>query len=109
MPYEKCERGKWPPISEVECLCADVKSYGGDADTEYARLQARDLLQHMWTGPISNAPVDIVQGHRSVEVRPVGTSKVRDKAPFWEVGVWNADVSNKVINMCLPKDGEACF
>ena len=24
-------------------------------------MQARDLLQHLWTGPISNAPVDIVQ------------------------------------------------
>jgi Trehalose-phosphatase len=39
-------------------------------------LQARDLLQHLWTGPISNAPVDIVQGSKSVEVRPVGISKV---------------------------------
>lgn len=38
--------------------------------------QARDLLQHLWTGPISNAPVDIVQGSNSVEVRPVGISKV---------------------------------
>ena len=41
-------------------------------------MQARDLLQHLWTGPISNAPVDIVQGSKSVEVRPVGISKVRD-------------------------------
>ena len=31
------------------------------ADVEFGRLQARDLLQHLWTGPISNAPVDIVQ------------------------------------------------
>lgn len=45
-------------------------------DVEFGRLQARDLLQHLWTGPISNAPVDIVQGSRSVEVRPVGFSKV---------------------------------
>ena len=40
-------------------------------------VQARDLLQHLWTGPISNSPVDIVQGSKSVEVRPVGVSKVR--------------------------------
>ena len=39
-------------------------------------MQARDLLQHLWTGPISNSPVDIVQGSKSVEVRPVGVSKV---------------------------------
>lgn len=49
-----------------------------DADAEFGRLQARDLLQHLWTGPISNAPVDIVQGTKSVEVRPVGISKVND-------------------------------
>ena len=42
------------------------------ADVEFGRLQARDLLQHLWTGPISNSPVDIVQGSKSVEVRPVG-------------------------------------
>ncbi len=48
------------------------------ADAEFGRLQARDLLQHLWTGPISNAPVDIVQGNKSVEVRPVGISKVNN-------------------------------
>lgn len=47
------------------------------ADVEFGRLQARDLLQHLWTGPISNAPVIIVQGSKSVEVRPVGISKVK--------------------------------
>ena len=35
------------------------------ADVEFGRLQARDLLQHLWTGPISNAPVDIVQVSQS--------------------------------------------
>ncbi|KAG4204446.1 hypothetical protein ERO13_A04G044800v2 [Gossypium hirsutum] len=37
------------------------------ADIEFGRLQARDMLQHLWTGPISNASVDVVQGSRSVE------------------------------------------
>jgi hypothetical protein len=32
-------------------------------------------VQHLWTGPISNAPVEIIQGGRSVEVRPVGVTK----------------------------------
>ncbi|KAH7285655.1 hypothetical protein KP509_33G039300 [Ceratopteris richardii] len=45
------------------------------ADVEFGRVQARDMLQHLWTGPISNAAVDVVQGGRSVEVRPVGVSK----------------------------------
>uniref|UniRef100_A0A0A9E3Z3 Trehalose-6-phosphate synthase n=1 Tax=Arundo donax TaxID=35708 RepID=A0A0A9E3Z3_ARUDO len=33
------------------------------------------MLQHLWTGPISNAAVDVVQGSRSVEVRSVGVTK----------------------------------
>jgi hypothetical protein len=31
------------------------------SDVEFGRIQARDLLQHLLTGPISNAPVDIVR------------------------------------------------
>ncbi|KAG2309880.1 hypothetical protein Bca52824_029628 [Brassica carinata] len=45
------------------------------ADIEFWRLQARDLLQHLCTGPISNASVDVVKGSRSVEVRAVGVTK----------------------------------
>ena len=45
-------------------------------DVEFGRLQARDMLQHLWTGPISNASVEVVQGSRSVEVRAVGVTKV---------------------------------
>eukprot|EP01018_Ginkgo_biloba_P022262 Gb_01330 [translate_table: standard] len=45
------------------------------ADFEFGRVQARDMLQHLWTGPISNASVEVVQGSRSVEVRSVGVSK----------------------------------
>nr|AFJ06909.1 trehalose-6-phosphate synthase [Camellia sinensis] len=45
------------------------------ADPEFGKLQARDMLQHLWTGPISNASVDVVQGSRSVEVRAVGVTK----------------------------------
>ncbi|XP_075667537.1 alpha,alpha-trehalose-phosphate synthase [UDP-forming] 1-like isoform X2 [Castanea sativa] len=45
------------------------------ADIEFGRLQARDMLQHLWTGPISNASVDVIQGGRSVEVRAVGVTK----------------------------------
>ncbi|KAL6196653.1 hypothetical protein ACLB2K_032267 [Fragaria x ananassa] len=44
-------------------------------NVDFGRLQARDMLQHLWTGPISNASVDVVQGSRSVEVRAVGVTK----------------------------------
>lgn len=46
-------------------------------DVEFGKLQARDLLQHLCTGPISNASVEVVQGSRSVEVRAAGVTKVR--------------------------------
>ncbi|KAL0043722.1 hypothetical protein WJX82_000124 [Trebouxia sp. C0006] len=67
-----CER---TPRSFVEARETSVIWNYKYADVEFGRLQARDLLQHLWTGPISNAPVNIVQGSKSVEVRPVGISK----------------------------------
>ena len=67
-----CER---TPRSCVDARSTSVVWSYKAADAEFGRLQARDLLQHLWTGPISNARVDIVQGSRSVEVRPVGVSK----------------------------------
>ncbi|XP_076894627.1 alpha,alpha-trehalose-phosphate synthase [UDP-forming] 1-like [Bidens hawaiensis] len=45
------------------------------ADVEFGRIQTKDMLQHLWTGPISNASVDVVQGSRSVEVRAAGVTK----------------------------------
>ncbi|CAN4105707.1 unnamed protein product [Withania somnifera] len=47
----------------------------GHADIEFGKLQSKDLLQHLWTGPISNANLEVVQGGRSVEVRAVGVTK----------------------------------
>lgn len=51
------------------------------ADIEFGKLQSKDLLQHLWTGPISNASVEVVQGSRSVEVRAVGVTKVCSGVP----------------------------
>ncbi|MBA0829816.1 hypothetical protein Goarm_014395 [Gossypium armourianum] len=45
------------------------------SDAEFGRLQARDLLMHLWTGPISNLSLDVVQGSQSIEVRSVGVTK----------------------------------
>ncbi|MFS7957205.1 putative alpha,alpha-trehalose-phosphate synthase (UDP-forming) [Helianthus anomalus] len=45
------------------------------SDFEFRRRQAKDLLNHLRTGRISNASVDIVQGEQSVEVRVNGVSK----------------------------------
>ncbi|GKB81567.1 alpha,alpha-trehalose-phosphate synthase [UDP-forming] 1-like protein [Tanacetum coccineum] len=38
-------------------------------DIEFGKLQAMNMLEHLWTQPISNASVEFVQGGRSVEVR----------------------------------------
>ncbi|KAL0704361.1 hypothetical protein Bca4012_070786 [Brassica carinata] len=46
-----------------------------NADVEFGRAQARDLLQYLWAGPISNASVDVVRGNHSVEVHAVGETK----------------------------------
>ncbi|GLT80169.1 hypothetical protein SLA2020_516230 [Shorea laevis] len=63
------------PRSHFEFRETSLKWNYKYADLVFGRLQARDLLQHLWTGPISNAPVEVVQGSQSVEVRPVGFSK----------------------------------
>nr|GEV61435.1 zinc finger, CCHC-type [Tanacetum cinerariifolium] len=44
-------------------------------DIEFGRLQVKDMLQHLWTGPISNASVKFVQGGRLVEDRANGVTK----------------------------------
>ncbi|CAM6105282.1 unnamed protein product [Calypogeia fissa] len=67
-----CER---TPRSYVEARETSLVWNYKYADVEFGRVQARDMLQHLWTGPISNAAVDVVQGGKSVEVRPVGVSK----------------------------------
>ncbi|XP_030508576.2 alpha,alpha-trehalose-phosphate synthase [UDP-forming] 1 [Cannabis sativa] len=45
------------------------------ADIQFGNLQAKNLLQHLCTGPISNASVNVVRGSRTVEVRAVGVTK----------------------------------
>eukprot|EP00271_Cylindrocystis_brebissonii_P011686 TRINITY_DN29599_c0_g1_i1.p1 TRINITY_DN29599_c0_g1~~TRINITY_DN29599_c0_g1_i1.p1 ORF type:complete len:1058 (+),score=166.06 TRINITY_DN29599_c0_g1_i1:961-4134(+) len=67
-----CER---TPRSYVEARETSLVWNYKYADVEFGRVQARDMLQHLWTGPISNAAVDVVQGSKSVEVRPIGVSK----------------------------------
>ena len=38
-------------------------------DIMFGRLQAKDMLQHLLTGPISNASVEVAQGGQFVEVQ----------------------------------------
>ena len=72
--------GAWVVFREtIFCFACSLSSYWSchhDIDVEFGRLQARDMLQHLWTGPISNASVEVVQGSRSVEVRAANVTKV---------------------------------
>jgi trehalose 6-phosphate synthase/phosphatase len=63
------------PRSFVETREASIVWNYRRSDPGFGRLQARDLLQHLITGPISTSHVDVVQGSNSVEVRPAGVSK----------------------------------
>ncbi|KAK2982513.1 hypothetical protein RJ640_012758 [Escallonia rubra] len=79
------------------------------ADVEFGRLQAKDMLQHLWTGPISNASVEVVQGGRSVEVRAVGVTKGAAIDRILGEIVHNKDVKAPIdyvlcIGHFLPKD-----
>eukprot|EP00983_Pelagomonas_calceolata_P034842 1091137-Pelagomonas_calceolata.AAC.3 len=56
-------------LPHVACVAADV---------EFGRIQARDLLQHLWTGPISNAPVEIIQASDGAFGHPPS-----DDGAFW--------------------------
>jgi len=64
------------PLLYFSCCISNYSSHHLDIDVEFGRLQARDMLQHLWTGPISNASVEVVQGSRSVEVRAANVTKV---------------------------------
>jgi hypothetical protein len=48
-------------LTLIAALFVDHRTPPPPADVEFGRIQARDLLQHLLTGPISNAPVDIVR------------------------------------------------
>lgn len=70
-------------------------------DLEFGRVQARNMLQHLWTGPISNAAVDVVQGLKSVEVRPIGVSKVHAFAWIKVLGFWIQCLFHWWLHLCL--------
>ena len=65
----------WCPNNSISFSFYFLK-YLNLLESHFGKLQSKDMLQHLWTGPISNAAVDVVQGDRSVEVRSVGVTKV---------------------------------
>lgn len=52
-----------------------VWNYRNVLSTEFGRLQARDMLVHLCAGPLNNAPAELFQGIKSLEVRSMGVTK----------------------------------
>ncbi|KAI3680862.1 hypothetical protein L6452_35639 [Arctium lappa] len=83
------------------------------ADIEFGRLQAKDMLQHLWTGPISNASVEVVQGGRSVEVRANGVTKGAAISGILGQIIHDKDMKTPIdyvlcVGHFLPKDEDIC-
>lgn len=62
-------------VASFQIICTIFQNLTMNADVEFGRVQAIDLLQHLCAS-LSNASVDVIQGSRSVEVRAVGVTKV---------------------------------
>jgi trehalose 6-phosphate synthase/phosphatase len=74
------------PGSLVEEKAASTAWHYRAADPEFADMQARELRLHLLE-LLSNQPVEILSGHKVIEVRPQGFHKgriveqVRERAP----------------------------
>lgn len=67
------------PGSYIERTTASISWYWDDmAQTEIGQQHARDLLVHLWAGPLSRVPqssVEVNLGSRSVEIRPAACGR----------------------------------
>lgn len=63
-------------IHKTSCTIAwHFRSGGIGLSGDYGSIQSKELLIHLWSGPLLNAPAETVVGANSVEVRPVDVSK----------------------------------
>lgn len=46
-----------------------------NTQSDFGAQQARDLLIHLWAGPLVNSEADVVIGSRQVTVRPHGVGR----------------------------------
>lgn len=46
--------------------------YYDNTQTDFGSAQARELVIHLWAGPLNNSEAEVVVGARSVTVRPHG-------------------------------------
>ncbi|GJU54407.1 reverse transcriptase domain-containing protein [Tanacetum coccineum] len=72
---EDVSLGSWFIGLDVEHIEDRKLCCGIPPDIKFGKLQARNMLKHLWTRPISNASVKSAQGGRSVEVQANGVTK----------------------------------
>lgn len=63
------------PGSTVVETSSSVSWHYQQTQGDHAAIQSKDLLIHLWAGPLLSAPAEVVVGNDSVCVRPTGISK----------------------------------
>jgi trehalose 6-phosphate synthase/phosphatase len=63
------------PGSTVIHTSCSVSWHYQKTQGDHAAIQSKDMLIHLWAGPLMSAPAEVVVGNDSVSVRPTGVSK----------------------------------
>eukprot|EP00928_Gymnodinium_smaydae_P031340 TRINITY_DN23030_c0_g2_i1.p1 TRINITY_DN23030_c0_g2~~TRINITY_DN23030_c0_g2_i1.p1 ORF type:complete len:1038 (+),score=250.03 TRINITY_DN23030_c0_g2_i1:431-3544(+) len=64
------------PGSNIVEMSSSVSWLYQKTQGDHAAIQSKDLLIHLWAGPLLSAPAEVVVEKDSVTVRPTGTGKV---------------------------------
>jgi len=63
------------PGSYIERQDLLIRWYWEDTQTDFGSAQAREVLIHLWAGPLVNSEAEVVVGDRSITVRPHSCSR----------------------------------
>jgi len=63
------------PGSTVIETSSSISWHYQKTQADHAAMQSKDLLIHLWAGPLLSAPAEVIVGNDSVSVRPTGAGK----------------------------------
>merc|ERR1719189_2626453 len=63
------------PGSNVVETSSSVTWHYQKTQGDHAAIQSKDLLIHLWAGPLVSAPAEVIVENDSVSVRPTGVGK----------------------------------
>lgn len=63
------------PGSYIEEQAFFIRWYWEDTQTDFGSAQAREVLIHLWAGPLVNSQAEVVIGDRCITVRPHACSR----------------------------------